>query len=219
MKRYLVLLIISLGCAKAPGPVLSIDPASVNEIRSIGIKEVVNSSPQQEITPIVMQNLTTNLSELKRYKLVSPDEADAILNCIITQYLPIQEKIVRSGKDVSYDVHEFEGTKTEAKEGHGLLWGCLIDLLIPSQKIKGGEEYKYKTVTRSPTIELKITLNKKDKIIYEGYKLIRSGSRIPDCYNTTYADILADEQLNSIDFIVRLAIKELLEPLRGSTSR
>ena len=214
MKGYLLLLVLGLGCTKAPGPVLMIDPASVNEVRSIGIEEVLNTSAHQEITPIIKQNLSTNLAELKRYNLVSPDEADATIKCIVTQYLPLQEKIVRSGKDVSYDIHGFEGTKTEAKKGHGLLWGCLVDLLIPSQRIKGGEEYKYKTVSSSPIIELKITLNKNDRTIYEGAKLIRSGSRIPDCYTTTYADVLADEQLNSIDFIVSLTMKELLEPLR-----
>lgn len=209
-----LLLGLSIGCTRAPGPIIHIDPAAITEIRNINLSEVVNYTQHQEITPIVEQTITAQLSQLEKYSLTSPEEADATIKCIITQYIPLQEELVKSETEASYDVYDFENTKEEVKKGHGMVWGCLMDLLIPSRRVKGKEKYKYKTVIRSPLIEIKLNLNKNDKTIYEGCKFISSENRIPECYSATYEGALPSEQRNSIEFIIRLAIKELLYPLR-----
>ena len=219
--KLLTLFIFFIGCAKAPGPTLVMERAKLMGVKKIAILPVTNVTPVKEITPLVEQTFRNELSELKKYKYsetkeeVRPQNADAIIGCTITEYIPFESKLEKTGKDVSYDISTFEESKREAKEGHGCLWGFLVDLFIPSHRIKGGEEYKYKTITRSPSIGMELILTDSDgSIIYKGSKFISEGHRIPDCYTATYGTVLPEEQLNSIDFLASLALKELIEPLK-----
>ena len=203
--------ILWIGCVKAPGPVLSIDRAMLKEVRSINVEQVVNATSQKEITPLVERSLETELKQLKNYKIT---EGDASISCVITEYIPLKSELVKSGKDVDYKMSDYTETKREIKKGHGCLWGAIVDVLIPSHRVKGGEEYKYRTIIQSPLINIDLTLSKEGQVIYKGSKFISEESRIPDCYSATYRGILPKERMNSIDFIVGLAIKELLEPLK-----
>jgi hypothetical protein len=208
--KYLILLSIVIGCTKAPNPIITIDQVLLNKTKNITLSEITNATSHQEVTPIVEKNLNSLLSE--KYNLVS-ENPDAIVKCMITQYIPLESKIVESGKDATHDIRDFEDTKRKAKEGRGCLWRLLVDILIPSYKITSREKYKHHTVTRSPTIETKLTMTtQENKIIYEGCKFISSETRIPKCYSTTYKAILPEERLNSINFISTLTLKELINP-------
>ncbi len=204
--------ILWIGCVKAPGPVLSIDRAMLKEVRNISVEQVVIATSQKEITPLVERSLEAELKQLKNYK-IAEGEGDASISCVITEYIPLKSELVKSGKDVDYKMSDYTETKEEMKKGHGGLWGALVDFLIPSHRVKGGEEYKYTTIIQSPVIGIELTISKDGNIIYKGSKFISEESRIPDCYSATYGGILPKERMNSIDFIVGLAIKELLSPL------
>jgi len=209
--KLLLALLLFVGCARAPGPTLSIDRASVKEIKSINVEKIVNATPQKEITTLVKQSLETEVRQLKNYKFV---EGDASISCMITEYTPLKSELVKSGKESDYKISDYTETKEEMKRGHGCLWGAIVDILIPSHRVKGEEEYKYKTIIQTPVIGIELTVSKNGNVIYKGSKFISEESRIPDCYSATYGYVLPKERINSIDFLVGLAIKELLEPLK-----
>lgn len=205
--------VLIYGCTRAPGPVLYIDPAALYNIESISVERVVNVTPEKEITSLVEEAIKTELPRLRRYK-IKEEDSDAVITCIITEYTPLKSELVQSGKDVDYSVSDYTETKEELKRGRGCVLGALVDVFIPSHRVKGGEEYEYKTIIQSPVIGIELTLKKGEYVLYKGSKLISTESRIPDCYSATYENILPKERLNSIDFLVSLAIKELVEPLK-----
>lgn len=232
ISKLWVLLIFVVSCARAPGPALVMNRARLNAVKKFAVLPVTSITRGKDISPLVQQTLATGLTELEKYEFIQADEditltptearelsewleVDAIMNCTVTEYISLESKTVLGGKEKSYDITSFEDTKEEAKKGHGCLWGFIVDLLIPDYRVKGEEEYKYKTVTRSPSIGIELTLmSKEGELIYKGSKFISKQSRIPDCYSATYGGVLAAEQINSVDYIIRLAVMELIEPLK-----
>lgn len=244
------LVIAGFGCGKAEGPIVYMDRDAVRNIHNIALLPITNATSHQEINPLLDQILTDEMLKLKDFSFTSPSlvrEAltnlnlpenkisnpmdakavgeqlgvDGVMGIMLVSYTPIVSQIARVGTDTDVKAHTFEETKEELKERHGVLWGFLVDLLIPDVWLKGGEEYRYGTVTTDPLLGIGATMvdARSGLVIYQASKFLKRDARIPGAYKRKYEDIIAKEKFQILDFLARLSIRELIDPLKKSNEK
>jgi hypothetical protein len=79
----------------------------------------------------------------------------------------------------------------------------------------GDVNYRYKKITKYPTIGLKFSLTRKkdSKVVYRGRSFVGDHIRLPGTHFTKYRNIFASEELSSTSFVTSLAVLEGLQPL------
>jgi hypothetical protein len=94
--------------------------------------------------------------------------------------------------------------------------GLLLSLLVPDDVSVTRTKYDYATVARKPSLGATIYLIEtgRGRLIYNASKFIDENARIPGAYSKTYGNILDAEDMSRVDFVARLAAKEMLDPLR-----
>jgi hypothetical protein len=234
--RYIYLLLAvaaTIGCEEARGPLIAMDGQAVAAVKRVAILPVANITPYTEVNPLVERVFTTELTSLQRFEFISQKEvakaldslklteedlgnplnvktlgeylhADGVIGVGITAYSPFGTEAALLGK-------ETEAAKKEIKPPRGILgW------LVPTEVSVSHTEYQYGTVTREPAIGATVAMvNVADaRVIYEASKLIQRDTRVPGGYNLNYGGVLTSDELRRVDFIARLAVKEMLDPLR-----
>lgn len=246
---HLTLVIVFFGCEKAEGPIVFMDLEALKSVNKIAILPVTNATPHDAINPLIDQILTDEMLKLKGYSFATPAEVreailsfnlseekvsnpmdakavgeklgvDGVMGLMLISYLPSISQIAELKTETDVKAHTFEETKEELKEEHGVLWGFLVDLLIPDVWVKGDKEHKYGTVTTDPIIGMGVTLveTQSGRVIYQASKFLKKDTRLPEAYRKKYEEIISKEKFQLLDFIARLSIRELIHPLNTSRS-
>ena len=233
------------GCGKAEGPILYIDREALSGVKKIALLPITNVTPFQEINPLLDQIFTDEMLKTKGYSITTTEQVrealeslnlsqekvsnpmdakalgeklgvDGVMGIMVIAYTPTKSEIAELKTETDVKAHTYGETKEELKEKHGVLWGFLVDILIPEVTVKSDVEHKYGTVTTDPTIGIGATMvdAQTGQVIYQASKYIRKDARLPGAYKKTYKDIISKERFQLLNYIARLSIREVINPLK-----
>ncbi|MCH7760788.1 hypothetical protein IIA15_05220 [candidate division TA06 bacterium] len=237
--------LLLLGCGKAEGPILYIDREALSGVKKIALLPITNVTPYQEINPLLDQIFTDEMLKTKGYSITTMEQVreameslnlsqekvsnpmdakalgeklgvDGVMGLMIIAYTPTMSEIAELKTETDVKAHTYGETKEELKKKHGVLWGFLVDILIPDVQVKAGVEHKYGTVTTDPTIGIGATMvdTRSGQVIYQASKYIKRDARLPGAYKKQYKDIITKERFQLLNYIARLSIREVVQPLK-----
>lgn len=238
MDRFCLLLLLAvvLSCETASGPTVSIDREALATVRRVAILPIANATGYDMVNPMVERLFLTELTNLRKFEFVNPTEvaaaleslkltegdlgnpfhvktlgqylkADAVIGAVITTYSPFGTEAALLGRDT-------KTAEKDIKPPKGI-----IGWLVPTKVSTSETNYEYGTVTKEPAIGAVVAMisTVDARVIYEASKLIQRDARVPGTYNMKYGSVLTDDELRRLDFIARLVIREMLDPLRRTT--
>lgn len=230
---WLLAAVLLIGCSKSSGPLVLMDGEAIAQVERVAILPLANTTGFDVVNPLVERLFLTELTGLKRFEFIEPDvvvaaldslglaeadfgnpfnlrklgnylEADAVIGAAVTTYSPFGTEAVLLGRQT-------EKAEKEIKPPRGI-----VGWFVPSKVSVSETQYQYGTVAKDPAIgAVVVMINASDaRVIYEASKFIQGDARVPGTYKLTYGGLLSADDLRRVDFIGRLVVKELLEPLR-----